>query len=427
MGCFDYRCCVTGLPIRAGDSVKFVLLTENPYEDNNTIIYMHDYWFLRTWPLRAEYNDYGSIEGFDGTSPGVWAVVEGLKKDLVEVGTGDNSVHDAPTKKGMSFSDTLNAVQEGRMLVARDYDYNKELHLKIDTEFQRTLPSRSPIFSKVYEPPEGLPTLQRITTLLESKGFKISGMRDYDDDSYLVDELDHGWIRIRQGGFGGGKAESLTVLLPILREEKYAAMITAGSGNYANEAEIQVMPLPGSRMAFRRSDSKTPLKVCQGMILSSAWDAILRQTNYQKIRAGVQAEWEKSVKPCSNLEVLVRGMARGDDGAAALFHRSEVPFTMGLGEHMSLILDRHNQQPFTDQQIKDFLDDVAGLECLYHIIMPLRYWWKPSWHGGQGSDYRKDQQWHTMLAEVCEQLQQTLDIDRAKWDTESEIGDEQPL
>ena len=61
MGCFDYRCCVTGLPIRAGDPIKFILLAENPYE-RDTIIGMGDYWFLRSWPLRGEYNDYGSID-----------------------------------------------------------------------------------------------------------------------------------------------------------------------------------------------------------------------------------------------------------------------------------------------------------------------------------------------------------------------------
>ena len=62
MGSFDFTCSLSGLGIRAGDPVKYFLLTDNPYEDTQTVCSPHDLYVPRTWPLRAEYNDYGTIE-----------------------------------------------------------------------------------------------------------------------------------------------------------------------------------------------------------------------------------------------------------------------------------------------------------------------------------------------------------------------------
>ena len=77
MGSFDFTCSISGLAIGAGDPVKFFLLTENPYDDNNIVCYVHDLYVPRTWPISADYNDYGSIEGYDPESPGVLAITEG--------------------------------------------------------------------------------------------------------------------------------------------------------------------------------------------------------------------------------------------------------------------------------------------------------------------------------------------------------------
>lgn len=405
MGCFDYRCCVTGLPIRAGDPIKYVLLTENPYDDRMDITGMGDYWFLRTWPLRAEYNDYGSIDSFDETSPGVWAVVEGLKKDLIEVGTGDNSCHDVPTKHGMPFEDILTAVQEGQVLVDSAFDPHAELHQRIDASLKAS------IWTKIPPLPVGLPTLQNIRALLEEKGFKVDEGRYSSEgaDGYLVDEQDHGWVRIRCNNFEH-RTEGLQKILSLL-QEKFAAMLTAGSGNYADEVEMHVMPLPdkGQHLRFRQDREKKPLKLWQGMILTSAWDAICKQANYAKIRADVQAEWDRlatPVAPISALEILTSSMRGNGNSVTGLFFHSEVPFTMGLGEHMQLITTQHKKQPFSEQQIQDFLDDVAGLACLYPVLSSIHYWWKPSWYGGQDSQYKKDQKWHLLLADICKQLHQ---------------------
>lgn len=426
MGCFDYHCCVTGLPIRAGDPIKFILLGENPYE-RDTIIGMGDYWYLRTWPLRAEYNDYGSIDEFDLSSPGVWAVVEGLKKDLIEVGTGDNSIHDVPTKRGMPFEDILNAVQEGRTLVDGEFDSHAELMAKLDAAMARAGEPREPIFTRKPAIPAGLPTLQKLRALLEEKGYKVDEGRYSSEgaDGYLVDEQDHGWLRVRCNNYEH-RTEGLQKILPLI-QEKFAAMLTAGSGNYADEVEIHVMPFPDKeqRLSFRQKREKKPLKLWQGMILTSAWDAICKRTNYVKVRAEVQAEWERLATPLSDLELLTSRMRGSGNSVTSLFFQSEIPFVMGLGEHMQLITAQHRKQPFSEQQVHDFLDDAAGLACLYQVLHDIRYWWKPSWYGGQGSEYKKDQKWHMMLADVCKQLHEEQRKQQEEWgDVEEEEADE---
>jgi len=41
MGSFDFTCSLSGLGIRAGDPVKYFLLTDNPYEDTQTVCSPH--------------------------------------------------------------------------------------------------------------------------------------------------------------------------------------------------------------------------------------------------------------------------------------------------------------------------------------------------------------------------------------------------
>src|SRR4051812_23628121 len=103
MGSFSYTCGVSRLPIHAGHKVRYMLLTQNPYNDS-TKCSPNDWWFPRSFPLRAEYNDYGSVENVEeGVGRELW--MEALKIDLVSVGTGDNSIHDVPTSKNMSWDE----------------------------------------------------------------------------------------------------------------------------------------------------------------------------------------------------------------------------------------------------------------------------------------------------------------------------------
>lgn len=403
-------CSVSGLAIGPGDSVKYFLLTENPYEDENIVCSLHDLWFPRTWPLRAEYNDYGSIENYDEKSPASYALVEGLNKDLVELGTGDNSVHDVPTRKGMSFDDILEAIWEGR--------------LKVESEVKEHLTWRK-TYAEKFPEPEGLPTLSNVEQTLKEAGFLVENT----NNGYLVDEQKYGWVRVRRGGYGE-KLEDLEKILPTL-QAKYAAMITVGSGNYANSAEIQVMPKAMERkthLSLRRDEEPKSLQVFQAMILTEVWDALLELSNYSKVRKDVQAVWDEAVKDQTEDQQIIVG-----DGpefeelrkvqkelknfrkltkhfgaknlAESVILKSVIPFTMGLAEHFQLVVEKHLVNKFTEKQIKEFLNDVAGLCCFHELLYPVRHWWRPSFScGPQYGDYADHEKWHKILTKVSAKL-----------------------
>src|SRR5262249_20739841 len=117
MGSFSMICSASGLGISAGTPVRCLLLTASPYEDADP----RKTWIVRTPPLRAVYNDYGSIERVhkaDAFIAKLW--LRGLREDVVVKGLGDNECHDVPVKIDMSFTQMLTAVQEGRLEVIQD-------------------------------------------------------------------------------------------------------------------------------------------------------------------------------------------------------------------------------------------------------------------------------------------------------------------
>lgn len=82
MGSFDYTCGVSGMPIRVGENVRYMLVTENPYAENRTApITSMDVWFPRTEPkVRSISIERSTL----ATADDVDAWVERQKKTLVE-------------------------------------------------------------------------------------------------------------------------------------------------------------------------------------------------------------------------------------------------------------------------------------------------------------------------------------------------------
>lgn len=116
MGSFSMTCSFSGLGIAAGTPVRAFLLTESPYFGRG-----EGAWSVRTPPLRACYDDYGSIDRVhpkDAHIAKLW--LRGLREDLVELGTGANQCHDVPTRRDMSFDEFLDALTEGRIYVRQD-------------------------------------------------------------------------------------------------------------------------------------------------------------------------------------------------------------------------------------------------------------------------------------------------------------------
>lgn len=409
-------CCLTGLPIGAGDKVKYFLLTENPYEDRVTVCYSHDMWYPRSWPLDAEYNDYGSIENYDPDGPGVYSIIQALKQDLVEVGTGDNSVHDVPAKRGMPFEKTLEALWEGRITVCQKAGWLTSSH------------------SRLYNAPAWLPTLQKIEDLLTEAGYQIGTQ----DGMLLVDEREGGgWVRVRNGGYSG--KVDLQTLLPLLSD--YAAVVTAGSGSYSNRSEIQIMPRPAApedkndHRSFMRLDSKDhPKRVYQAMILTKAWDELIKSCDYQLSRERVEAAWNQKLQDLAKAnrdEDIFLRYCRAQDYkpgmvyAESLIAKSPIPFTMGLAEHFDLVLEQHLKKPFTQAQISNFLDNVAGFGCIHELIGPLRYWWRPSFScGPQTPEYKPYLSYFQTILNVSQSLHQQYLEEYGEFEFDDELQDE---
>ena len=122
MGSFAYTCSVSGLPIECGDKVRFMLVSSSPYckgNEGGIICTSTDRWFPRTFPIKAKYNDYGSVDNVeDGIGRDLW--MEGFQDDLLSVGQGENPYHDPPTSKDMSFDQLLTALVEDRVRVKSD-------------------------------------------------------------------------------------------------------------------------------------------------------------------------------------------------------------------------------------------------------------------------------------------------------------------
>lgn len=252
MGSFASTCCVSGLSIQAGDPVRWFLLRENKFFDGGFVCDIAGRWVPISWPIRAKYNDYGSIEEVNPSDgPLVEALLEMLRPCLVEKGTGDNSCHDVPVRKDMDFKALLEAVWEGRLEIG---------------QAAGSAPTTN------WVPPKYIPTLSSVEAALgELAPVKI-----------LVDDLED-CIRVRVDGMTDGK--SLDLALEVIRTAGFAGVIVAGSGSYADEAELRVFVAPGKtdgggwrclpeRRAQGRSKWNRPLLVQQAMIREDVWQAI---------------------------------------------------------------------------------------------------------------------------------------------------------
>lgn len=224
MGHYSMTCSISGLPISGGTPVRCLLLTASPYDGD-----AREAWIVRTPPLRAVYNDYGSIENVhqdDKFIADLW--LRGLKEDLIEKGLGDNSCHDVATAKDMTFEELLNALQEQRVEVRQDAEHF--WRRPIDDSWLDKLEKKD------------LPLFQRIEKLVATIG-EVS--REASTDAYVVDEPVPNLVRVRFGQYSDkGRMAALERAKPVIEDAGFATTITAGSGRYADSADLLVFHAP---------------------------------------------------------------------------------------------------------------------------------------------------------------------------------------
>jgi hypothetical protein len=414
MGCFNYTCCVSGLPIMGGHKVRYFLLTENKLSDRIRPIHIHDVWVPRTFPLKAEYNDYGTVEEIEsGPAQDIW--MEAFAKDIRPLGPGDNQCHDVPVTPNMSFEDLLEAVWECRVSVLPVH--RLKLNAESVAEFRSKLPA-------------GLPTLERVRVQLKpiAKGYGQKG--------YVVDELENGIVRVRWGAFSAKPN-----LRPFQRAEKllnrnFVTVITVGSGSYSHGgAELRVFAKPGTDLSYWGADKDTlsdtaPRQIAQAMIREDVWQALLRErlTNdwsdkpaptldefkrevrkeYTDLRAKfVRDAARKKVRNPTPAQVRkqleemhreLESMSELPHPAVAYLRRGDAPAGTGLSHHWKLF----TQKGLSLKQATRFLDSVAEMAYVTRVLMGVRHVWRPSSSAGsQVGEFDKHLSFHNAMAQIC--------------------------
>lgn len=327
MGSFDYTCAISNLPITAGDEIRFILLQSSPFNRRGHYANGPEVWYVRAPPIRAKYNDYGSID-VDSIHPEdeviaqLW--LQGLKLDLLEKGVGDNIYHDVAVRKDMTFEQLLEALWEHRVEVKDDLGQEKIKKFKL-AKLAQGIPSLRRV-EKIISKATDVKLILDGDYLLGEGGTKIvfsSEIRDKlrqtwkvsdncyflnisqlgtQDGQFIVDKLCPGEIRVRLGGHPG-LAITLVYLNALAKRlsRKYAVMVSCGSGRYSNCAELMVHPKPGTQVSggthlfsFSNEDvqkrSKT-LQVRTCMVREDVWQALLTM--------GVE-DWGENSKIVSN-------------------------------------------------------------------------------------------------------------------------------
>ena len=422
MGDFSYTCAISKLPIEGGDAVRYLLLSASPYVGELQCS-PNSAWFPRSFPIKARYNDYGSVQDAEeGIGRDLWH--EALKIDLMPVGVGENSCHDVPTSKGMSWEELLNALQERRILVRHNIgDTPADRKKTADTfrQFQKASGS-----GKKPEPvtPKGVPTLKRVRKALLDARLKVSdgGFRL----GLLVSKVRYGTIRLRWSG-EGDELKELARAQQALSE--YATVVKAGEGSYTHGPELLVFVKAGvdgfrSRKGLPRHK---PIEVGHWMVREDVWQALLKlpapydygekTATIEEHRQAARELYEECRKVYNKalpkgfhghqLESIrtLRGFQLERLGKGNLVGpwvaRDEVPFAVGLATNWRLLVEKN----LPVKKVAHVLDSVAELVHVLRILFEIRFAWAPSTSvGPQYGEWDKHALVNTVFAGVAAKI-----------------------
>ena len=277
MGHFSMTCSSSGLPISGGTAVRCLLLVSSPYDERDGGA--RGAWVARTPPLRALYNDYGTIEKVnkeDKDIADLW--LRGLKEDLVVKGLGDNSYHDLPTSRSMTFDQLLDALRAGRVEVHQDARHF--WRRPVDDSWMDGLKD------------ESLPMFKRVEKVVATIGKVDSNATP---DSYVVDEPVPNLVRVRFGQYQHDDAhkEALARAKDAIEKAGFTATIAAGSGRSPDSADLIVLNPPNKDQPFKgaqwdmaagqKSDDDKRLSVRLAMVREDVWQELIAYPRSQYV------------------------------------------------------------------------------------------------------------------------------------------------
>ena len=276
MGDFTMTCSLSGLGISGGTAVRCLLLTASPYGNDDP----RHAWIVRTPPLRAVYNSYGSIQAIHQDDTFIAALwLRGLREDLI------NTVHGTPAAKDMSFDELLDALRAGRVVVHQDAKHfwrRPPLDEGDGLESQRELSLSLRTIEEV---------LSQDSILAASFPHPVS--RSADEDKFVVDEPVPGLVRIRFCQGGEATLSALGDARAAIARAGFVGVVSAGSGRYANHAELVVLAAPNAAAHARGpqwdtasgqpADPGKQLPVAMAMIREDVWQALARYPHSETV------------------------------------------------------------------------------------------------------------------------------------------------
>lgn len=419
MGCFNATCIASRLPIQAGEPVRFLAMTQNRWHKGaGHACYVNGRWQLRGPPLRAKYNDYGSVEDIE---PGLVERVffGGFDSDVIEKGVGDNQCHDVHAHKGMSAKEWLSALWEGRVQVD-------------DNLAEPVWDARG--LSRVKD---GIPNLSRLEKVLRDAGIPVT--TTYGAPGCVLDEQSPGFIRVRWGAYGD-RAGNLQKPLEVIRAAEYAAMLTAGTGSYAVDAEILVAPAPGVQYngpgmgPFDGLHRREPRDVAQAMIREDVWQILLRvplDTYWFKGKVTADVVFEQAQAYLGVEADLDAKLAAMNDPVKAFRLKMERRHVRGNNLFSAMLQTCEGVSGWTFQQSLDlaqtlakdraeldvFVRDLCETLCVEWAFSKLHGQWHPSTNDSQDPNWRSVRNFHRRLGKIRGRWQEELPTQPLRGDT----------
>jgi hypothetical protein len=413
MGSYDFTCAASGLAIHARTPVRALLLASR----NGGA------WTPRTYPVRAVYDDYGSIESVEpGVLQDLW--LEGLKLDLVENGP---TTHRTYALKDMDFNQLLSAVQANQVKVQKTW-HTRDSDLIFGSRF--------PDFKMPeWRGAAGWPTLRRLMDIFKEAGLPL--FNEGKPEHYAFDEEFPGSMRVRWESrvIPFNHETSLKKAQELLSRD-FAVMMTCPT-NGAWYPELVVRPLPFSKdadghdLTLREGltlDKNPIADIALTMIREDVWQTMAEVartlTGFRETRDRLEAVTEMWGKYTSMTVDEIRNaypMVLRSPHHHALFDGhfnpgNHSPTTLGLGSHWLLMVRRAlSDKPPTPGEVDEFLKTVAEILLVDETLFLARVAWTPGTsHGPQ------DGHWH-----VHHQLFSAYAaISKAAADREDRIEDE---
>ncbi len=428
MGSFNATCCASGLPIGDGTPVRFFLLGKSTGGVRGQGLEITSEWFPRTFPLRAVYDDYGSVEKVEtGIQQELW--LEGLRYDVQEIGWGDNQYHDPPVSKGMSFDEMLTILRKGRLNAERVSDLSILHQLSREERIRGQMvraglpkeyvpQAAKPIAKvveeqdkKVWEPENGVPTIQRVCHQIATSGLSLYTMQS-DQHGYMVSEERPATVLVRWSGsnFDANHQERLNALLPVL-SSSYACMVTVGSGD--NDTEVVVRPKAGLktkegwpvRQYLPRPEKDPYIPIQMAMIREDVWQALIDLGRRVPVDYSTKAPaWKRAIRKAWARTKSQDEPYRGSDSFFGLAYKDD--FWTGNPSHTSGALNGHwnlmAAKELSPADTEAFLDIVEEFDIVRHVLMMTRCRWFPAFFGGpQLGEYKLHKLVHEAFADIA--------------------------